>query len=213
MRRGATPAGAGTRGEILSLLCGSSRTVSELADALAISRNAVREHLGKLADEDLVHYEPVRRGVGKPAHEYALTADGERVLSRAYLPLLLHLLDGLEAHLDEPALLALLRGVGRSMAAGRVPAAGGLRRRVDAANAFLGELGGTGRVEEHDGGLWILSGCCPIGAVASRHPLACKAVEALVAELAAAPVREACDRSGRPRCRLQVAPAAVSPPG
>lgn len=207
MRR-ETPSAAGTRGEILTLLCASRRRVSELAEALGISRNAVREHLGRLVAEELVSYETVRRGVGKPAHEYSLTPDGERVLSRAYLPLLLHLLDGLEARLDEPALLALLEEVGRGIAAGAQVSGGGPRGRVESAQAFLAELGGAGEVEERDGSLWIVSSCCPIAAVVARHPAACRTVEALVAELTGAQAREECDRTGRPRCRIRVSRAA-----
>jgi len=205
MRRDVPPAVAGTRGEILTLLCGGSRTVSELAAALGISRNAVREHLGRLADEGLVRYVTVRRGVGKPAHDYSLTPDGDRVLSRAYLPFLLHLLDRLEAHLDPPALTAVLRDTGRGLAAAGALADGGLRERVESARVFLGELGGAGRIEEHGGSLWIVSSCCPVAAVVARHPAACGAVEAMVAELTGASVREECDRTGTPRCRLRVA--------
>lgn len=205
MRRDARPAVAGTRGEILTLLCGGSRTVSELAEALGISRNAVREHLGRLADEELVGWVAVRRGVGKPAHEYSLTPDGERVLSRAYLPFLLHLLDRLEGHLDPPALAALLREAGRGLAVGKASANGSLRARAESAVAVLGEMGGAGRVEERGGSLWIVSSCCPVAAVVARHPTACAAVEALVAELTGAPVREECEHTGTPRCRLRVA--------
>ncbi|MBW3630473.1 MAG: ArsR family transcriptional regulator, partial [Gemmatimonadetes bacterium] len=105
-----------TRTEILRLLCTANRTVTDLAQALGISRNAVREHLERLAEEELVRHEVVRRGVGKPAHEYELTSGGELALSRAYLPILRQLLHVLEGQLPAEAVEAMLRLTGQHLA-------------------------------------------------------------------------------------------------
>ena len=44
-----------TRGQIVSLLHGSNKTVNELADALGLSDNAVRAHLLTLERDNLDH--------------------------------------------------------------------------------------------------------------------------------------------------------------
>jgi predicted ArsR family transcriptional regulator len=57
-----------------------------------------------------------------------------------------------------------------------------------------------GRGERGERG-WRLQGyACPLSAVTPGHPEVCELARALVEEIAGVPVREACDRSGRPRC-------------
>lgn len=193
-----------TRTEILRLLCTANRTVTDLARALGISRNAVREHLLRLADEELVRYEAVRRGVGKPAHEYELTSDGELALSRAYLPMLRQLLNVLERQLPAEAVEAMLRRTGQQLAPPSPRPDRDLRKRAEAAVAILSRFGGSAAVVDEAGHTTIQCSCCAIGALVVDHPLACKAMEALLAEYLGVPVQEQCDRSPRPHCRFDL---------
>lgn len=195
--------GMGTRGEILSRLCAAPQTVAQLAEGMGISRNSVREQLLRLAGEGLVEHEVVRRGVGKPAHEYRLTAEGEVRLSRAYLPLLNQLLRIVQARLGAEETETALRAAGRALAPpGR--AGGDLETRVAAATGLLRGLGGAAVAEPTAEGHVIRCTCCAIGAVVAEHPLACRGVEAMLQEFVGTPVREHCDRSGRPACRFEV---------
>lgn len=50
-------------------------TISELADGLGLARSTVHEHLGVLADTDLVTHENARKW-----RDYALTEKGRRIL-------------------------------------------------------------------------------------------------------------------------------------
>lgn len=193
-----------TRGEILSLLCTSDRTISGLAGELGISSNAVRAHLSRLEGDGLVDHQVVRKGVGKPAHEYRLTAEGEASLSRAYLPLLNRLLAELETRWSSTEVEGVLRSAGHALASQRPPAGGGLVERARYGLGLLSSLGGMGFLEEEDGKLVIRSACCPIGAIAPEHPLACRAIEAMLTASMAVPVQENCDRSGRPSCRFEI---------
>ncbi len=193
-----------TRREILSLLCISNRTVSELAAELGISNTAIRSHMVRLEEEGLVRHERVRRGVGKPAHEYRITAAGELLLSRAYLPLFQNLLEVLEASLPEAAIESTLREAGRRLAPSDSHPAGDLRARVEAAAAVLRELGGAASVDVAGSTLLIQCTCCAIGAIVADHPLACKAMEGMLGEFLDTPVYEQCDRSGRPSCRFEI---------
>ena len=58
-----------TRGQIVSLLRRSARTVEELAGALGLTNNAIRNHLATLERDGIVRQEGIRRGpgAGKPA--------------------------------------------------------------------------------------------------------------------------------------------------
>lgn len=204
MRTDETREARDTRGEILRLLCVSAATISDLAPRLGISRNAVRAHLDRLEAEGLVRYRVVRRGVGKPAHEYRLTDTGEAEISRAYLPLLVQLLALLEHETTPAELERLLRAAGRGLAAGAPAPRGPLRQRVEAASAFLRELGGIGEVARDGEGWRITAVCCPVGTLVPRQPMICKTLEALVEELTAASVVEACDRGPHPKCHFHV---------
>jgi predicted ArsR family transcriptional regulator len=198
-----------TRGKLLTLLCAADRTTSELARELGISANAVREHLNRLEGEGLVAYRVVRRGVGKPAHEYRLTAAGSLGLSRAYLPLLSALLSVVEERADAGDEEVLLRQAGRALALQHPRPHGSVRQRAEAAVDLLAQLGGAGRIVEQVDGLYIQGECCPLRALVPLHPAACTAVEAMLAEFIGEVVHEQCDKSDTPACRLFIDAAAV----
>jgi predicted ArsR family transcriptional regulator len=144
-------------------------------------------------------------GGGKPAYVYELTPEAEGLFPRAYEPVLGRLLDALSEGLGPQESEALLRGVGRRMAEGRVASEGGARARTEEAVAVLNELGGLAELEERDGSLAIRGYGCPLAAVTPDHPEACRMVETLIAELTGVTVRERCKRGARPRCCFEVA--------
>src|SRR5690242_17096037 len=84
-----------TRGQIVALLRRGARTVEELARALALTDNAVRNHLATLERDGIVRQDGVRRGqgAGKPAVLYEVRPDAEPLLSRAYAPVLTAMVD------------------------------------------------------------------------------------------------------------------------
>jgi predicted ArsR family transcriptional regulator len=201
-----------TRGQIVTLLRRSGRTVEELARALGLTDNGVRTHLAVLERDGIARQRgSVRRksGGGKPAYVYELTAKAEDLFPKAYEPALSRLLDILAERLGPEESEALLRSVGRrlALAVGRTVPAGGTRARLEAAAGVLNELGGLAEVEERDGTLLIRGYSCPLVAVTPDHPEVCRMAEALVAEVAGVTVRERCDRGERPRCCFEVAAA------
>ncbi|HEV2146056.1 MAG TPA: ArsR family transcriptional regulator [Longimicrobiaceae bacterium] len=200
---------AKTRGRILALICGGDRTAGELAEAIGISASAVRVHLAGLAAEGLVGHDRVIRGVGKPAHRYRLTAAGEGLLSRAYLPLVDSLLDVLASRMKEEEVEELLRAVGRHLAERRPRASGDGSARVRAAAELIEALGGLVEIEPSPAGATLQGRCCPLGAISPEHPQVCRALEETLAVYTGLPVRERCDRTGRPSCRFDVALPAV----
>lgn len=193
-----------TRGRLLALLCSADRTTSEMARELGISANGIRWHLERLEQEGLIERRVVRQRVGKPPHEYRLTAEGSRRLSRAYLPVLSGLLTLIAERAGAADEETLLREVGRMLARQHSRPEGTLRVRLDAAVDRLGELGGISSVREESGGFAILGACCPLRSLVPHHPLACKAIEGLVEEYIGAPVREQCEKGDPPACRLLV---------
>ena len=189
-----------TKGRILALLRRGSRTIDELAVALGVTDNAVRIHVSALERDGIVQQRGVRPTGGKPAYAYEVAPEAERLFTKAYIPVLTQLVAALEDRLTTSELEALLRDVGRRLAATRGPSSGTLRARADVAATVLTELGGVVDVEDQDGQLTLRGYSCPLADAVRAHPATCQAVESLVGELMGVAVVEQCDRAGRPRC-------------
>jgi predicted ArsR family transcriptional regulator len=199
-----------TRGQIVTLLRRSGRTVEDLARALDLTNNGVRAHLAVLERDGIVRQRgSVRRssGGGKPAYVYELTEEAEDLFPKAYEPALRRLLDVLSERLGSGELEALLRSVGRRLAEEHSTRADGAHARLESAVEVLNELGGLVELEEHDGGFVIRGYSCPLAGVTPDHPEVCRMAEALVGEVAGVSVREHCDRGERPRCCFEIASA------
>jgi DeoR family transcriptional regulator, suf operon transcriptional repressor len=202
----AGPGRPSTRREIITLLCAANRTIAELAGRLEISRNAVREHLERLVDDGLVQREVVRRGVGKPAHEYRLSAEGESAVSSAYLPVLVRLVRVLSDRLDPPTFEWALRSAGVRLGSDVGVLEGDLLQRAGSASAVLRRLGGDAVVVNGDHGPRLECTCCAIGALVADQPLGCKLMESALTAMLGTPVREECNRGVKPQCRFQISP-------
>jgi predicted ArsR family transcriptional regulator len=200
-----------TRGQIVALLRRGPRTVEELAQSLGLTDNAVRAHLAMLERDGLAVQVGVRRGggAGKPATLYELHPEAEPLFSRAYAPVLRAMLDVIAERMPESESEALMRDVGRRLAAqlGR-DVTGDLHARVHAAATLLGALGGEAYVEKGDETLQLRGYGCPLSAAVTPRAEVCRAVEALLSEVIGERVRERCDRGERPRCCFQIGSAA-----
>ena len=193
-----------TKGRILALLRRGSRTIDELAATLGVTDNAVRLHVAALERDGVVQQRGVRPTGGKPAYAYEVAPEAERLFTKAYIPVLTQLVAALEERLTTSELVALLRDVGRRLAASRGPSTGSVRARADVAATVLTELGGIVDVEEKDGQVTLRGYSCPLADAVRAHPATCQAAESLVAELTGVAVRERCDRGARPRCCFEL---------
>jgi predicted ArsR family transcriptional regulator len=187
--------------------------VEELATALDLTDNAVRAQLAAMERDGLVRQSGERKGTRKPAVEYQLDPEAETALSRAYVPLVAALMQVLATRLSPAELERVLRDAGRRAAEGLPRPGGNAEERVRAASRVLDALGGLTEVATGNGGWTIQGAGCPLAKLVGRHPEACIALEALVAELTGLPVREACYRGERPACRFEVKSPPVSARG
>jgi len=196
-----------TRGRVVGLLRRGPRTVEELAQALGLTDNAVRNHLAVLERDGLVWAQGVRREprAGKPAYLYELRPEASAMFSRAYRPVLSTVIDVLFERLPPDDAEPLLREVGMRLAHGVGGRADGdAAARVRAAAAVLTELGGDVELVPDDDGTRIQGSACPLAAVVAVHPEVCTAVETLVGEVTGAPTRSCCEHGEQPRCRFVV---------
>jgi DeoR family transcriptional regulator, suf operon transcriptional repressor len=197
-----------SRGRIAALLQPGGLTAEEIAAKLQLTTNAVRAQLAGMERDGLVRRAGQKRGVTRPAHVFELTAEVEQLLSAAYIPLLTHLLRVFSKGLRPDQVKRIMRQTGKSLAGElavvRQPSAT-LETRVRAANELLKtQLGAVTSVARNNGGFVIRGVTCPLAAITNNHPSACLVMESFVHEIADAPVRECCDRTGRPRCCFEI---------
>jgi predicted ArsR family transcriptional regulator len=197
-----------TRGQIVTLLRRSGRTVEDLARALDLTDNGVRAHLAILERDGIVRQRgSVRRssGGGKPAYIYELTEEAEDLFPKAYEPVLSRLLDVLSNQVGSEESEELLKSVGRRLAEEHSVGTNDAHARLESAVEIFNELGGLAELEERDGAVVIRGYSCPLAGVTPEHPGVCRMAETLITELAGVPVYELCDRGERPRCCFEVA--------
>ena len=193
-----------SRGKIVEHLRRAARTVEALAKELDLTANAVRSHLSILERDGVVEVAGQQRGTRKPAQLYALTSAGEARLSRAYAPVLRGVLDELAGRLSPEQLDDVLRGAGRRLATRRAGATTSTSARVAAAQALLTELGASVETVAGDGKTMVRGLACPLADVTKEHRAVCRGLETLLTDVTGLPVKEVCDRTGRPRCRFTI---------
>ena len=196
-----------SRGRIVTLLRSGGLTAEDVARKLGLTQSAVRIHIAAMERDGLVRRVGKRPGTTRPSQVFDLTAEVEQLLSTAYVPLLTQLVDVFAQALPADQIEALLRqtgiGLARELTRGRRPR-GGLEARVSAVSDLLNtDLGATTRVERN-GSIVIHGSGCPLAALTGKHPGVCLAMESFVAEIVGVPVRECCDRDGRPHCCFEV---------
>jgi predicted ArsR family transcriptional regulator len=197
---------ASSRGKIIRLLRRAAQTVNDLARALGLTDNAVRASLARLERDGWVQQAGSRPSFRKPESVYDITPQAEQLFSRAYMPVLLALLGEMQSRLPENELDAVLRDVGRRMAATHLPSLVRLSpdRRTVKAMQIMEELGGFAELEEVDGRTYVRGFGCPFAQAVADHPKLCVVAEALLGALLGRPVEEQCARGERPRCRFRL---------
>lgn len=192
-----------TRGRIVTLLRGSTKTVNELAEELELTDNAVRAHLLSLERDGLVRQAGIQRGKRKPHFSYELAGEAENLFPKAYDQLFNQLIAVLKGRISTRALREVLREAGRSLA-GEQSQRGDISTRIKKALSALEGIGGSPRLEKENDKLVIRSESCPLSSAVTEHPEVCKLAESLVSEIIGNTVKEQCDREGIPRCAFTV---------
>ncbi len=199
----------GTSARIVEALRRGPMTIDELAEALGITRTAIRSQITTLLVEDLIEPRDLRPGSSKPSRTYGITNTAQLQLSRAYIPVLIELVQVLSAEMGKDELDRLMHLLGRRFARKYPVAHGKLRERISAASDLLEDLGGLAEVVEEDGKLVILGHGCPLAAVTRTHPEACNIIESLLGEVVGQPLSKCCDRYERQRCCFEISAGAA----
>lgn len=194
-----------TSRQIVESLRKGPQSADDLANALDLTTNAVRFHLASLESDGLVEAVGTRKpeGRGKPAVLYQVTKKADLAFSKAYAPILEACLQEIRNTVPNDQVIPFMRRIGARL----VPepdAEHSLSRRVRDASDALKSLGGVTTVVRTRNGYEIRGLACPLSAVVSDEPCACTVVESLLERIVGGPVREHCDRTGRPRCCFEI---------
>lgn len=197
---------SGTRRRIVVLLRTQDRTVRELADALDLTRNAIRSQLSKLESDDLAEVVDRRPTERKPENVYGLTDKAEQLFPKAYDEILGTLLSVLsETSAD---LSGLLREVAARLARPHTPhrLEDTVRDRLERAKQVLEDMGGLPVIEESDDAYRLEGMSCPLAALVDEHgEIACDMACALIEELTDLPIEQRCQTTGAcPQCAFVV---------
>lgn len=198
-----------TRGRIVAALRRKVMTADELARKLGQTNPTIRAQLRGMERDGVIEPAGLRPGVTRPFAVYRLTAEVERLLSRAYAPFLTRLVDVFASRQTVKEFQTVMRETGRALARDLAPPPNGRRaldERLAAATRLLDEeLGAVTHVEEDGSGVTIRGAACPLAAVTGKHPGACLAIESLLGACLGVAVKECCERQERPRCCFRVA--------
>lgn len=196
-----------TRGQIVLLMRGSSKTVNEIADALTLTDNAIRAHLLSLERDGLVEQKGTVKGFRKPHQLYGLTTEARHLFPKPYASLFNRLLAVLKRTLPTTAVEATLRDMGHSIGdENRPDRSAGFEERVGDALKALELLGGSAQVIQENDRTVIKSEGCPFSEAVTQHPEVCKVTESMLSEIVGVEVIEACDRIDSPKCRFEIEP-------
>ncbi len=196
-----------TRGRIVMLLQAGGLTSDDVASRLGLTRSAIRVQMTAMERDGVVTRVGKRPGTTRPSQVFELTPELDQLLSKAYVPLLMHLVAVFAQALPTAQVHALLRRAGRGLAnelSGGKRFAGSLSSRLTVASELMNEHLGATTFVERNGRMVIRGVSCPLAALTGKHRGVCLAMESLVTEIVGTPARECCDRNNRPRCCFQI---------
>ena len=202
--------------DLLTLLLNDKAglTIEELSARLAISRNAVRQHLTALERDQLVHRGDRKPSGGRPEQLYLLTDQGAELFPRRYSwfaeLLIAKMVDEAGRAGVQAKLSAMGREVGRQLRSEAVSAAS-LPERTRAAAAILQDLGYEARVSAEPGGTTIAASNCVFHSLAAKTPEVCHFDLGLLGAFADAKVdHQECMVRGGNVCRFRLSAAAAA---
>ena len=175
-------------------------TVEQLASALRLTPNAIRNQLRKLETARLIERRGSQPGVSKPSAIYSITLAGQTLFSTLYLPVLSEFLQVAEGQCSGKQLGNFMVDTGKSLAGNYPKPSGSMPERVGAAAQLLRGLGGLTEVDKHNGSLVLRSRACPLATLTAKNSTACRVIEGLLKEYLSARVRTCCDTKPEPQC-------------
>lgn len=184
----------------------------DVASAVAVTRQAARQHLERLAAEGLVEHVTERMGVGRPRRSWSLTALGNQRFPDTHAQMTVELIEAVRGEFGDAGLDRLIQ---RREAATEV----GYRKALDGAVALEARLDRLAQIRaaegymaewsrREDGAYLLIENHCPICAAASACQGFCRSELALFQMMLAPATVERAEHilAGARRCAYVVTP-------
>lgn len=184
----------------------------DVASAVAVTRQAARQHLERLAAEGLVEHVTERMGVGRPRRSWSLTALGNQRFPDTHAQMTVELIEAVRGEFGDAGLDRLIK---RREAATEV----GYRKALDGAVALEARLDRLAQIRaaegymaewsrREDGAYLLIENHCPICAAASACQGFCRSELALFQMMLAPATVERAEHilAGARRCAYVVTP-------
>lgn len=198
---------------LLELKTRGPQTPAEVAERLAITEVAVRQHLRRLEQEGLVEAVDRTHGVGRPARVFAASARADGRFHDAHAELTVDLISAVRSSFGEDGLLRLIGERSRRQARAyreRMGAARTFAERVAVLAAIRAEEGYMASWSRAaDGSYLLVENHCPICAAATACQGFCRDELAVFRSVLGKDVRvERTDHllSGARRCAYRITP-------
>ncbi len=179
-------------------------TVDELSRRLAVTRNAVRQHLAALANDGLVRAGVTRPTGGRPEQLYVLTEAGRELFPRQYSWFAQLVVESIKGESGAEGLRRRLASLGSAVAKqlrARASALKSRREKVARLAGLMSELGYHARASSPS---VIEADNCVFHDLAKKHPEVCQFDLALLATFTDSKVEHAeCMAKGGNVCRFK----------
>ncbi|MGH8190475.1 MAG: helix-turn-helix transcriptional regulator [Rhodanobacteraceae bacterium] len=201
------------------LLSPQGASVEELCRALAVTHNAVRQHLAALMAQGFVAHGEARASGGRPRACYVLQPAGRELFPRNYALVARGMLEYLYAHAGTQAVQDMLAEMGARLgkdAAARIATGADAGEATRLLAEQLDTLGYEAQVVEVDGHVEVEAWNCVFHSLARAHPDVCRFDLAFMSAATGRPVqRTQCMLHGASACRFRVGMpgTAVNPTG
>lgn len=161
---------------LLAIKTAGSATASMLANELGITREAARQQLLLLHQQQLVASHKQRGlGAGRPKRVFTLTKAGEHLFPKRYDELSLMLLDTVTETLGDEQVTRVLTSITDRQVAQWQQQLDGMtiREKLEEFKDFYFENDPYTRVVEDEKGLWLIEQNCPFLNLAMERPALC----------------------------------------
>jgi predicted ArsR family transcriptional regulator len=185
-------------------------TIAQLASQLAMTSEAVRQHLIQLENEGWIKQHIKREsgaGGGRPSKQYTLTPEGEHLFPKHYDALTLELLDTVSGQLGSEAVTQILSTMTDARVREWEPRLQGLtlNERLEALKEVYLDDDPYMEVENSGDQLSLIERNCPFLNVAKERPILCNVtVNMLTRLLGYRVIREERFQNGDGRCVFRV---------
>lgn len=198
--------------ELLELLLKnkSGMTVDELSDKLAITRNAVRQHLAALENAHLVTKGETRPSGGRPEQLYILTKTGQEAFPKHYSWFAQLLVDSILAETGAEQLEQRLHAMGVKVATQLLndqPPLQNVDAKIDKLSQVMRQMGYNARVARDEAsGPMLEADNCVFHALAVENPSICRFDLALISTFTGCEIdHQECMAKGENTCRFRLA--------